>query len=282
MRPGVLAYSRDRPHNFSCPSAIRENLLLYLWLSKEEGYDTAAKAQWKAITPGQLPGGKVPSVQVGCGWFESCSCWLARECFWGEAQENVEELKSPVDYIVCCGKQSIALRGHRNKKRWIKQQFLASVVQVMVLELCCLTRKQDVQGISLLCSNFEPKLMLLLFWRISIAMIRKENKSIIFHPRSRMSWLTAQQSSALASASGCTRIKTMCSSTLPHSFHVSVSLLNEILPTNLTSWANSAKTSLLRVSCAPWTDVSGYAPAWQWAGQVPDVAYWASRGSIVC
>ena len=52
----------------------------------------------------------------------------------------------------------------------------------------------------------------------------------------------------------------MCLSTLPHSFHDSVSLLSEILPTNSTSWANSAKTSLLRVSCAPSTDVSGYAP----------------------
>ena len=93
------------------------------------------------------------------------------------------------------------------KKRWILLQFLASVVQVMVLEMCCLTRKQDVQGISLLCSSFEPKLMLLLFWGISIAMVRKENKSTIFHLRSRMSWLTAQQTSALASTSGCTRIK---------------------------------------------------------------------------
>ena len=47
-------------------------------------------------------------------------------------------------------------------------------------------------------------------------------------------------------------------STLPHSFRVSVSLLSEILPTNLS---NSAKNSALSVSCAPSTDVSGYAPA---------------------
>ena len=74
----------------------------------------AAKAQWKAITRGQR--WKVPSVQVGCGLFESCSCWLARECFWGKARENVEELKSQVDYTVCCWEQNIALRGHRNNK----------------------------------------------------------------------------------------------------------------------------------------------------------------------
>ena len=48
-------------------------------------------------------------------------------------------------------------------------------------------------------------------------------------------------------------------STLPHSFRVSVSPLSEILPTNLS---NSAKNSALSVSCAPSTDVSGYAPAY--------------------
>ena len=46
-------------------------------------------------------------------------------------------------------------------------------------------------------------------------------------------------------------------STLPHSFRVSVSLLSEILSTNLS---NSAKNSVLCVSCVPSTDVSGYAP----------------------
>ena len=46
-------------------------------------------------------------------------------------------------------------------------------------------------------------------------------------------------------------------STLPHSFRVSVSLLSEILPTKLSKFA---KNSALSVSCAPSTDVSGYAP----------------------
>ena len=46
-------------------------------------------------------------------------------------------------------------------------------------------------------------------------------------------------------------------STFPHSFRVSVSIISEILPTNLS---NSYKNSALSVSCAPWTDVSGYAP----------------------
>ena len=46
-------------------------------------------------------------------------------------------------------------------------------------------------------------------------------------------------------------------SALPHSFRVSVSLLSETLPTNLS---NSAKNSALSISCAPSTDVSGYAP----------------------
>ena len=45
-------------------------------------------------------------------------------------------------------------------------------------------------------------------------------------------------------------------SALPHSFRVSVSLLSETLPT----LSNFAKNSALSVSCAPSTDVSGYAP----------------------
>ena len=44
-----------------------------------------------------------------------------------------------------------------------KQQSLASAVQVMVLELGCLTRKQDLHGIPLLCLSFKPKLMMLLY-----------------------------------------------------------------------------------------------------------------------
>ena len=44
---------------------------------------------------------------------------------------------------------------------------------------------------------------------------------------------------------------------LPHSFRVSVSLLSKTRPTNLS---NSAKNSALSVSCAPSTDVFGYAP----------------------
>ena len=47
-------------------------------------------------------------------------------------------------------------------------------------------------------------------------------------------------------------------STLPHSFRVSVSLFSETLATNLS---HSAKNSALSVSCAPSTDLSGYAPA---------------------
>ena len=48
-------------------------------------------------------------------------------------------------------------------KRWTKQQFLASAVQVMVLELCCVTRKQDIQGISLISSSSDHRLMMLLY-----------------------------------------------------------------------------------------------------------------------
>ena len=66
-------------------------------------------------------------------------------------RENDEKLKSLVHYIVFCGKQNILLRGHPNEKVNQATQFLASAVQVMVVELCWLTRKQDLQGIPLLC-----------------------------------------------------------------------------------------------------------------------------------
>ena len=153
----------------------------------KESHGTAVKAK----RPGQRD--KVPSVTVSCGWFESCSCWLLESASEVKQRENDEKLKSLVHYIVFCGKQNILLRGHPNEKSEPSNSFSPQQCK-WCLELCCLTRKQDFQGIPLLCLSFKPKLMMLLFWGIFLAiLIREENKSSIFHPRSRMSWLTAEE-----------------------------------------------------------------------------------------
>ena len=79
-------------------------------------------------------------------------------------RENFEKLKSPVDCIMFCWKQT-SFCEVTAMKRWTKQKFLrlTSAVQVMVLELCCVTRKQVIQGISLIFSSFDHRLMMLLY-----------------------------------------------------------------------------------------------------------------------
>ena len=75
-------------------------------------------------------------------------------------------------------------------KRWTKQQFLASAVQVMVLVLC--ERKQDIQP-----GKFINIAFLELRAQVDDAAVlrnfhrREESKSTIFHQRSRMSWMNA-------------------------------------------------------------------------------------------
>ena len=167
-----------------------------------------------------------------------------------------------MQYIVFCGKQNILLRGHPNEK-WTKQQFLASGVQVMVLELCCLTRKQDLQGIPLLCLKFQAQADDAALLRNFHCNTYKRGKQVKHLSPKIQNVLTDRWKKALAlgSSGGCkssiTKNIIMClfhclASTLPHSFRVSVSLLSEVLPTNLSN-------SALSVSCAPSTDVSGYA-----------------------
>ena len=75
-------------------------------------------------------------------------------------RENDEKLKSLVYYIVFCGKQNILLRlGHPNEK--VNQATVSRLSSASDGPGCCLTRKQDLQGFSLLCLSFKPKLMML-------------------------------------------------------------------------------------------------------------------------
>ena len=98
----------------SCLSAIRDNLLLFLWPSKRKPRH-CGESTWEK-RPGQRD--KVPSVPVSCncGWFESCSCWFLESASEVKQRENDEKLKSLAHYIVFCGKPNILLRGHPNEK----------------------------------------------------------------------------------------------------------------------------------------------------------------------
>ena len=247
-----------------CLSAIRasDNLLLCLWPSKRNPQHCGESTGKFQKRPGQRD--KVPSVPISCGWFESCSCWFLESASVVKQRENDKKLKSLVHYIVFCGKQNILLRGHPNEK--VNQATVSRLSSASDGPRCCLTRKQDLQGISLLCLSFKAKLMimaaLLRNFHGNTYVERKQVKHLSAKIQNELTdcWRKAL---ALASAGGCkSSIRIECllhclASTLPHSFRVSVSLLSEILPTNLS---NSAKNSALSVSCAPSTDVSGYAP----------------------
>ena len=141
--------------------------------------------------PGQRD--KVPSVPVSGGWFESCSCWFLESASEVKQRENDEKLKSLVHYIVLCEKQNILLRGHPNEKvnqATVSRLSSASDGPGIVL----VDKEAGSPGNSIALLSFKPKLMMLLYWGIFIAiLIREENKSSIFHPRSRMSWLTAEE-----------------------------------------------------------------------------------------
>ena len=78
-------------------------------------------------------------------------------------RENDEKLKSLVHYIVFGGKNNL-LRGHPNEKvNQATVSRLSSASDGPGIVLFNLTRKQDLQGIPLLCLSFKPKLMMLLY-----------------------------------------------------------------------------------------------------------------------
>ena len=139
---------------------------LPLTILKKKGHDTVVKGQGKAITPYQnsvIKYHQFRSVVVDSSPAVADLLQSAFEVFEFKQRENFEKLKSlVVDCIMLCGKQT-SFCEVTAMKRWTKQQFLASAVQVMVLELCCVTRKQDIQGISLIFSSFDHRLMMLLY-----------------------------------------------------------------------------------------------------------------------
>ena len=77
-------------------------------------------------------------------------------------RENDEKLKSPVHYIVFCGKQNILLRGHRNEKvnqATVSRLSSASDGPGIVL----VDKEAGSPGNSIALLSFKPKLMMLLY-----------------------------------------------------------------------------------------------------------------------
>ena len=158
----------------------------------KESHDTAVKAQGKAT--GQRD--KVTSVSVSCGWFESCSCWFPESASELEVKhrENEEKLKSLVHYIVFCGKQNI-LRGHPTEK--VNQATASRLSSASDGPGIVLFDKEAGFPGNSIALSFKPKLMLLLYWGIFIAILIREENRQVKHlsplARSRMSWLTVEE-----------------------------------------------------------------------------------------
>ena len=110
----------------------------------KESHDTEVKAQGKATRTAWQS-----TISSGQLWLiRILQLVISRECFWwGEAEREwwEAEVTNALHCVLWKTKHPSA-RSPQNKK-WTKQQLLASAVQVMVLELCCLTRKQNLQGI---------------------------------------------------------------------------------------------------------------------------------------
>ena len=78
-------------------------------------------------------------------------------------RENDEKLNSLVHRALCFvgNKTSFCDSGHPNEK--VNQATVSRLSSASDGPGCCLTRKQDLQGFSLLCLSFKPKLMMLLY-----------------------------------------------------------------------------------------------------------------------
>ena len=101
------------PCDLSCLSAIRDNFLLCLWPSKRKWPhcgESTGKSDQDSVTKYH----QFRSVVVYSN--PACSCWFLESASEVKQRENDEKLKSPVHYIVFCGKQNILLRSHPNEK----------------------------------------------------------------------------------------------------------------------------------------------------------------------
>ena len=195
-RPWAGVQQRSSVHlandgDLSCLSAIRDNLLLCLWPSKRKRRhcgESTGKSDQDSVTKYH----QFRSVVVYSN--TACSCWFLESASEVKQRENDEKLKSLVHYIVFCGKQNILLRGHPNEKvNQARVSRLSSASDGPGIVL--VDKEAGSPGNSIALLSFKPKLMMLLYWGIFIAILidREENKSSIFHPRSRMSGLTAEE-----------------------------------------------------------------------------------------
>ena len=233
----------------------------------KESHDTAVKAQGKATRTAWQS-----TISSGQLWLiRILQLLISRECFWSWGEAEREWWEAEVTSALHCVLWETKHPSARSPQWKVNQATVSR-----------LSSASDGPGIVLFdkeagsSGNFIAWLKFqaqaLLYWGIFIAiLIRGENKSSIFHPSSKMSWLTAEcwrKALALASAGGCKssmRIKFNNVFVPLSGVHPPPLLSCVSLPTQRNStWtnlSNSAKNSALSVSCAPSTDVSGYAPA---------------------
>ena len=194
-RPCATAAIERTTCDLSCLSVIRDNLLLCLWPSKRKPRqcgESTGKSDQESVT-------KSPSVPVrcnGCGWFESCCCWFLesasevkqRERVWWEA-----EVTSALHCVLWETKHPSA-----RSPQWKSQPSNSfSPQQCKWWSWNCAVWQGSTISREFHCFAFKFQAQADdadLYWGIFIAiLIREENKSSIFHPRSRMSWLTAEE-----------------------------------------------------------------------------------------
>ena len=256
--------------DLSCLSAIRDNLLLCLWPSKRKPRhcgESTGKSDQDSVTKYH----QFRSVAIVVDSNPAAvQLLISRECFLGEAER--EWWEAEVTGALRCVLWETKHPSARSPQWKSEPSNSFSPQQCKLWSWNCafwqgsrISREfhcfAEVSSPSWWCCSAEE-------FSLQYLLERKTSQASFTQDPEWVDWLLKKSLVALASAGGCKssirkkyNLFASLASTLPHSFHASVSLLSEILPTNLS---NSAKNSVLSVSCAPSTDVSGYAPVWLW------------------
>ena len=155
----------------------------------KESDDTVVKARGKSDQDSVTKYHQFRSIVV----YSNPACWFLESASEVKQRENDEKLKSLVHYCVLWETKHPSARSPQWKSepsnsfspqqcKWWSWNCAGWQGSRISREFHCFVK-------------FQAKLMMLLYWGIFLAILidREENKSSIFHPRSRMSWLTAEE-----------------------------------------------------------------------------------------
>ena len=174
--------------DLSCLLAIRDNLLLCLWPYKRKPRhcgESTGKTDQDSVTKYHQFRSVVVDSQI-------LQLLISRECFSGEAEREwwEAEVTSALHCVLWETKHPSA-----RSPQWKSEPSNSfSPQQCKWWSWVLFDKEAGSPGNSIALLKFQAQLMMLLCWGIFVAiLIREENKSSIFHPRSRMSWLTAEE-----------------------------------------------------------------------------------------